>query len=148
MASRKRKGGAPRSVEDGRDKPAFAADWFASAHASNAEPKKAKPDVAEQAATLSDHLDSRIASKLQAMKATLVQAEEVARANPGKRPGGPAAGANKRPVAGTKGNAESSDIEKVSFGELFNPTDPDEESFETMLKDSKLDWRSFKDNQS
>lgn len=141
----KRKNSKPNPTDfDGRDKPDFAADWFQSDRAQKKEKAKDKPS--EDTARLSEALNNQVQLKLEQMKAALTkEAEEAEAKQAGKGPGRkPVTSKTLQRRADQKKFTED-EKENLSFAELFNPTDSEEESFEDLLDDNALDWRKFKD---
>ncbi|KPV43606.1 DUF3886 domain-containing protein [Alicyclobacillus ferrooxydans] len=151
MSSKKRKHTA--SVEDGRDKPDFAADWFGNdERRQRAEARKQgakdKDKDSDAQATLAQALKGDMADKLKQMKASLEEeaAQKEARAKQGQVKPRAAAGSAAKHRTGQRRHDDGTESDEAeSFAELFNPMPADEESFERLLDDSKLDWRSFKE---
>ncbi|GMA58578.1 hypothetical protein C7445_10469 [Alicyclobacillus sacchari] len=116
------------------DKPVYAADRM------DPKPKRESAKRGDEAESflLRDAMKSDVATRLAALKNALV---EEAQARPDVPQAHKKAKAAKRRPA-TERLAENPDL---SFAELFDPADDDDVSFEEMLADSKLDWRSFKD---
>lgn len=147
MSARKSRQQPSRPVEDGSDKPDFAADLFRK-ESPRKQPKRAdeeKGKEADTAAHVSDSLDDSVTSKLRAMQADL---EKQAASQKAVREGkGPARASGSEPSnqAGRDARDNRSDKDNLSFSELFDPQEPDKASFEDLLKDSKLDWRKFKE---
>ncbi len=110
------------------DKPDYAADWFRPA------PKPVKPKAdADAQLHVADFLDSDAAAKLAKLKAEMESAEKP---SPAKK------GTSAKRVAPLR-RADGDDAE-LSFAELLNPSDEDEEDFSKLLEESRLDWRAFK----
>lgn len=155
MGKRKKKGG-PQGANgpadfNGSDKPAFAADWFRDDRPAKPKSQSTPSSDAEKGPTLKDALGQGVSEKLARLKETIEAAQarqNSAQDQPSTRVGG--VGDRSKPSE-QKGrsfrsqddSAESSERE-LSFAELFDPVDPDEESFEDMLQKSKMDWRRFK----
>lgn len=144
MAAKRKQGKPVSPVDDGRDKPDFAADWF---HPERAQKKeKAKDNTSDDSAKLSEALNNQVQRKLEAMKAELTKEAELAEAkqaltSKAKRPA-----SSKGKATGTASRKFTDDEkDNLSFAELFNPSDPEDESFEELLDESALDWRKFKD---
>ncbi|QSO54360.1 hypothetical protein JZ785_11670 [Alicyclobacillus curvatus] len=155
-------------VEDGRDKPDFAADWFgkqgqkvAGKTPSGKQDTKKNADDAQP--TVEQFLGNDMTARLRQMKAAL---EEEASREAQKSAGGEKSSSRSATHKGPSGNGFADrnsggrgsatrrhdgdetqrDIrEDASFAELFDPAPADDDSFEDMLGKSKLDWRSFKD---
>ncbi len=118
-----------RRDDEGLDKPAYA-------RGEATQPQQAEPDTPKRATVqLEEALKGDVAEKLLALKTSLEPKETHAQA-----PRKPERSSAKK--AGT-GRAEPDAEEELSFEELLNPRD-DSESFETLLEQSKLDWRFFK----
>jgi len=116
------------------DKPAYAADRMDV----KPKPESAKRGDETESFLLRDAMNADVAARLAALKSALVeeaQARPVTQQQQKKEKA-----AKRRPAA--ERLAENPDL---SFAELFDPADDDDVSFEEMLADSKLDWRSFKD---
>lgn len=122
-----------RSNQEIHDKPDFAADWFVG------EPKKKeKPKPRDESAvSVGDHLSDGLMKRLEAMKAAM---EAEAAPAPAAKGTAKSMGGNKKPRA-----VRVEDDGEKSFAELFDPEEESEDSFEELLGDSKLDWRSFKE---
>ncbi|QSO49100.1 hypothetical protein [Alicyclobacillus mengziensis] len=145
-------------VEDGRDKPDFAADWFGKTEQKaegHAESQKhgAKKDADESQPTVAQFLGNDMASRLRQMKAAL---EEEASRQEKKSAQGEKSSSRSAAGKGAAGKGRAAlqqdpderdkDVrEDASFAELFDPAPADDEPFEQMLDKSKLDWRSFKE---
>jgi len=118
-----------RRDDEGLDKPAYA-------RGESTQLQQAEPDTPKRATVqLEEALKGDVAEKLLALKTSLEPKETHAQA-----PRKPERSSAKK--AGT-GRAEPDAEEELSFEELLNPRD-DSESFETLLEQSKLDWRFFK----
>ncbi|MDQ0190912.1 hypothetical protein JI721_02815 [Alicyclobacillus cycloheptanicus] len=159
---KKRKGrgfGQPQDFS-GADKPDYAADLFRDDKPAKQKTSSDKKPEAEPAATLKDRLGAGALAQLtqlkQAMQAAQAQGAGAAKAKPGTRdPSGTAGTAGERgglrtnrqhghaAQAADRGSEQQAD-QDLSFAELFDPVEPDDESFEEMLQKSKLDWRHFK----
>lgn len=155
MAKHKKR---PVVVEDGRDKPDFAADWFGKAgqkaegHAQS-QKQGVKKDSDESQPTVAQFLGNDMASRLRQMKTALeeeatrqekksAQGEKLSsRSATGQGP----AGKSRVALRPDPDEAEKDVREDASFAELFDPAPADDESFEQMLDKSKLDWRSYKE---
>ncbi|WP_206831944.1 DUF3886 domain-containing protein [Alicyclobacillus fructus] len=114
-----------RSDEDGLDKPAYARgeETEKAQGANQDEPRRSTVQLEEA-------LKGDIAAKLMALKQTLEPAPEAPRKS-------------ERPSPAKRRTADTTAEEEPSFEELLNPRD-DDESFEALLEQSKLDWRFFK----
>lgn len=121
--------------EEGMDKPSYAADVLLS-------PKKpSKPVRKETDIFLEEHLGQNAVKRLEDMKQQLLtQEEEMARQTEIQKPGQPLPKQRKK-------SADEKILEdpNLSFAELFDPTDEEDQDFAELLNDSKLDWRYFKD---
>lgn len=99
-------------------------------------PKKApKEKPKEDAFHVGDTIGDQAASKLAALKAKL---EDVADKQQQVKAAKP-----QKPVRTAKERLDENP--DLSFAELFDPQEDEEASFDELLKDSKLDWRYFKD---
>ena len=121
-----------RTADEIQDKPDYAADWF------RPKPKPAKPK-GDDAAKLSveDRLSGGTVAKLSELKAKM---ESEAQARENGQAGKKAVRKHSSPA-----RLADPDDESKSFAELFDPQEDETDSFEDLLKESKLDWRSFKD---
>ncbi|MCL6452227.1 MAG: hypothetical protein K6T78_01225 [Alicyclobacillus sp.] len=138
---------AGHGPEDGRDKPDFAADWFAPSDRRRPNRQApAAPDAADGAAKLSERLDASTTAGLERMKQRLLAAERPApkraSAGAGDRAGHGRGGSAPSPRAGRDASVED---DGRSFQELFDPQEEDTASFEELLNESKLDWQKFKE---
>lgn len=137
-------------VDDGRDKPDYAADLFRREDETSKKNKRSKPQDVEgegdATTSVAAHLGDELTNRLREMKAAL-SAEEPQRPKTGIRDPGRGQNTNSNALgsATTSRKSDGADKDKASFAELFNPAPEDEESFEEMLKSSKLDWKKFKD---
>jgi len=121
-------------VDDGRDKPDYAADLFHDVKPKVKEEKKAVDDGPK----LADAMQASVRDKLEQMKA---QMQAVAKPTTAVAP--KASGLTR--VIGRKKMDVVEDDGKLSFAELFDSQeDGEENSFEEMLKESKQDWKSYK----
>lgn len=129
-----------RDVYD--DKPDFAMDLFASD-----KPKKPKKEEENpESVKLRDRLGGDAVSRLQRLKEQMETGEEAkkpgaseqkpVRDNPVNRNRNASSDASQR-----QGAAIDSDM---TFAEMFDPQPEDDVDFESMLKDSKQDWREYK----
>jgi hypothetical protein len=131
MGKQRKKHGAIRSGRDeSLDKPDYAADTILE------KKKEKKPAVRETDIFVEEQLNQKTLQSLSRMKEQL-----LADAN---KPAGKQTGLKKK-VAGKSASEKIAEDPNVSFADLFDPADDDEHSFEDMLKDSKMDWRKFKD---
>ncbi|WDL98052.1 hypothetical protein [Alicyclobacillus sp. ALC3] len=154
MGKQRKRPGALSQDFSGGDKPEYAADWFR-----EEKPKKPAADkkVEENGQTLmQDHLGqsalaalaklkaemAAVAAKEEAAKAAKVAGEKVAhKVDSGRTPNSVVKNRSKFAAATQTEESER----EASFAELFDPAEPDDASFEELLKKSKLDWRTFKD---
>jgi len=132
MGKKQRRG--RQANENFDDKPAYAADR-------PVVEKAEKPNQSvESGPQVREHLNEQTVNKLARLKASMLEAGVAVSAPPAKVH-------MARPQAPTQerilGKSEEIDKEK-SFQELFDPEPGEEDSFTDLLKDSKLDWRSFK----
>ncbi|MFB5190374.1 hypothetical protein [Alicyclobacillus fastidiosus] len=128
--SKKSKQHKRRTDVDLFDKPDYAMDVVAD------KPKKApKEKPKEEAFHVGDTIGDQAASKLAALKAKL---EDVADKQQQVKAAKP-----QKPVRTAKERLDENP--DLSFAELFDPQEDEEASFDELLKDSKLDWRYFKD---
>lgn len=134
-------------VDDGRDKPDYAADLFRKEQPGKQDSRKKQSanQTEDKGPTVAESLNGELANRLAQMKQALLDedAKREAAKVTSKQP--------QRQAAKGQGTSKSvrrreePDQETASFAELFDPTPEDEESFEEMLKDSKLDWQKFKE---
>lgn len=96
-------------------------------------PEKEKPK--EEAFHVGESVGGSTAALLAQLKEQLTVAEEEAK---------PKKEVKQKRVA-RSAEERLSENPDLSFAELFDPTDDEESSFDELLKDSKLDWRFFKD---
>lgn len=138
-------------------KPDFAMDGFVE----KKETKKAPVDK-EAELNVKDRIGTASLSKLEKLRAEMKEAERVeseaaqtaqAKANGAKTTDKTIGKANGRTIGSSSTASESSgrsstsssdSTDNLSFAELFNPEPDDEADFDTMLQDSKLDWRQYK----
>lgn len=147
MSAKRKKHSVP--VEDGRDKPDYAADLFRKEDLSGRKDSRRKQadknkEDSDGPSTVAEHLEGDMAAKLRQMKAALEEAESNKRAS-AKGASAQKLPLQKRPNQSRKNAGDVPDKETASFAELFDPAPADEDSFEDMLNNSKLDWQKFKD---
>ncbi len=133
-------------------KPDFAMDGFVE----KKETKKAPVDK-EAELNVKDRIGVASLSKLEKLRAEMKEEADAAesaaaakaqanskatRAN-SKAPGSLSSGSSSA-ASSSPGRSSSDPNDNLSFAELFNPEPDDEEDFDSMLKDSKLDWRQYK----
>ena len=132
MAKKQRRG--RQATENFDDKPAYAADRPVLEKA-----EKAKP-AAESGPQLREQLNAQTVTRLTQLKASILEAGVGVSATPAK-----VDKTRKQPPVQEAERGKAAEIDKdKSFQELFDPEPESEDSFTELLKDSKLDWRSFK----
>lgn len=125
---KKKKQHGRESRDVGLDKPDYAMDVIVERK------KETKPVDKEKQMLVKDRLGSGAFAALEALRAKIDE-EAVASPVPKK-----AARSTTRPTVSPE-EARDSDL---SFAELFDPTPPDEDTFDEMLEKSKQDWREYK----
>lgn len=129
-------------------KPDFAMDGFVEKKQTKKEPEKKDAEL-----NVKDRIGASSLSKLEQLRSEMKEeAERVERATAtakgsGKATKGSAEGAQriaKDKRAASTASSGSASADNLSFAELFNPEPDDEDDFDTMLSDSKLDWRQYK----
>ncbi len=154
MGKQRKRRGALSQDFSGGDKPEYAADWFRA--------EKPKKPAAEKKAeesgqtSVEDHLGQPALAALAKLKAEMAEAAAKQEAAKAAKVAGekvahkvdPSRTRNSVTKNRTKFAAVTQEDEserEASFAELFDPVEPDDASFEELLKKSKLDWRAFKD---
>lgn len=130
MKKRSRSGAGRK--EEGLDKPSYAMDVF---EEKSKKPAKEKPK--EEAFHVGDSIGTSAAAQLAKLKEQLVDREEKA---------APVKQSTKRKVSRQSAEDRLAQNPELSFAELFDPQEDEESSFADMLKDSKLDWRAYKED--
>lgn len=129
--AKKRRGQTGSRREDFYDKPAYAMDVFPE------KPKKPEPErPKEEVFHVGDAIGGQVASRLEQLKAQLTESEAA------KVP------QKATPIKPTKRSAKErlDEDPNLSFADLFDPQEDDDESFDSLLKSSKLDWQQFKED--
>lgn len=150
-------GSGGRRVEDfsGSDKPDYAADLFRNERTVKPKAEAAKPAAGtDNQATLKDRLGKGTLDGLARLKAQMAEAEAskrraeagASRKVAGERTEAEKSGLNRVKPTGARGDHDGvrTDATEPSFAEMFDPVEPDEDTFADMLQQSKLDWRKFK----
>ncbi|WAH35809.1 hypothetical protein [Alicyclobacillus dauci] len=127
--AKRTKQGHRRTRTDDMDKPAYAMDVIPD---KPKKPEKEKPK--EEAFHIGDTIGGQAAEKLAQLKSQLADVE-MDKTKAKEKP--------KRKVQSAKERLEENP--DLSFAELFDPQEDDEQSFDELLKSSKLDWHHFKD---
>lgn len=116
--------------DEPNDKPAYAMDVI------QEKPKKPEPErPKEESFHVSDSIGGRAADELARLKAQLTEQAEPKKPSPAVTP----------MKSGKRSAQERLDEDpNLSFADLFDPQEDDEQSFDELLKSSKLDWQYFK----